>query len=128
MTLRLLERFPGIITVCCNGTASYKYLKRYFPELFLREFPSIIQMPSTSPAAARLSYDQKLPGIRGGDSPAPQRRGGIRPGSFEGNARKVPISVSREVFAPAAFRRATKAFFCVAMARSTSGVVPFGSR
>ena len=56
----LLERFPGIITVCCNGTASYKYLKRYFPELFLREFPSIIQMPSTSPAAARLSYDQKL--------------------------------------------------------------------
>ena len=57
---QLLERFPGIRTVCCNGTASYKYLKRYFPELFLRESPRIIQMPSTSPAAARLSYDQKL--------------------------------------------------------------------
>ena len=36
----LLERFPGIRTVCCNGTASYKYLKRYFPELFLRESPA----------------------------------------------------------------------------------------
>ena len=56
----LLERFPGIRTVGCNGTASYKYLKRYFPELFLRESHRIIQMPSTSPAAARLSYDQKL--------------------------------------------------------------------
>lgn len=51
----LLECFPGIGTVCCNGTASHKYLKRYFPELFLRETPAIIQMPSTSPAAARLT-------------------------------------------------------------------------
>ena len=56
----LLARFPGIAAVCCNGTASYKYLKRYFPELFLRESPAIIQMPSTSPAAARLTYEQKF--------------------------------------------------------------------
>lgn len=56
----LLECFPGICTVCCNGTASHKYLKRYFPELFLREIPAIIQMPSTSPAAARLTYEQKF--------------------------------------------------------------------
>lgn len=56
----LLECFPGIGTVCCNGTASHKYLKRYFPELFLRETPAIIQMPSTSPAAARLTYEQKF--------------------------------------------------------------------
>ena len=27
----LLDRFPGIGVVCCNGTASHKYLKRYFP-------------------------------------------------------------------------------------------------
>ena len=56
----LLECFPRIGTVCCNGTASHKYLKRYFPELFLRETPVIIQMPSTSPAAARLTYEQKF--------------------------------------------------------------------
>lgn len=56
----LLARFPSIRTVCCNGTASFKYLKRYFPELFLQESPLIIQMPSTSPAAARLTYERKL--------------------------------------------------------------------
>lgn len=56
----LLECFPDIGTICCNGTASHKYLKRYFPELFLRETLSVIQMPSTSPAAARLTYEQKL--------------------------------------------------------------------
>ena len=56
----LLDRFPGIGVVCCNGTASHKYLKRYFPELFLRETLSVIQMPSTSPAAARLTYEQKF--------------------------------------------------------------------
>lgn len=47
---RLLQRAPPPI----------KYLKRYFPELFLRETPAIIQMPSTSPAAARLTYEQKF--------------------------------------------------------------------
>ncbi|MDR3815361.1 MAG: hypothetical protein Q3X76_05125 [Akkermansia sp.] len=56
----LLDRCPGIGVVCCNGTASHKYLKRYFPELFLRETLSVIQMPSTSPAAARLTYEQKF--------------------------------------------------------------------
>lgn len=56
----LLERFPGIRLVCCNGTASFTYLKRYFPELFLRESPLVVRMPSTSPAAARLTYEQKL--------------------------------------------------------------------
>ena len=56
----LLDSFPGIGVVCCNGTASHKYLKRYFPELFLRETLSVIQMPSTSPAAARLTYEQKF--------------------------------------------------------------------
>ena len=56
----LLDSFPGIGVVCCNCTASHKYLKRYFPELFLRETLSVIQMPSTSPAAARLTYEQKF--------------------------------------------------------------------
>ena len=56
----LLDSFPSIGVVCCNGTASHKYLKRYFPELFLRETLSVIQMPSTSPAAARLTYEQKF--------------------------------------------------------------------
>ena len=56
----LLDSVPGIGVVCCNGTASHKYLKRYFPELFLRETLSVIQMPSTSPAAARLTYEQKF--------------------------------------------------------------------
>lgn len=55
----LLERYPAITLICCNGTASYKYLKRHFPDLFSRNGLRIVQMPSTSPAAARLTWEEK---------------------------------------------------------------------
>lgn len=60
----LLVRYPGIRLVCCNGTASCKYLRRYFPELFARPALTIRQMPSTSPAAARLTLQDKLGAYR----------------------------------------------------------------
>lgn len=42
----LLDRFPGIGVVCCNGTASHKYLKRYFPNCsFGKRFPSFKCLP-----------------------------------------------------------------------------------
>ncbi len=54
----LLERCPGIRAICCNGTAAFRFLKRFFPVLFEGGLP-VYQMPSTSPAAARLTFEQK---------------------------------------------------------------------
>ena len=51
----LLKRCPNIRRVVCNGTASYNALKRFFPS-----FPiSVVRLPSTSPAAARYTYEEK---------------------------------------------------------------------
>lgn len=50
----LVGRLPRLERILCNGGASRKYLKRFFPEL------DALQLPSTSPAAARLSYAEKL--------------------------------------------------------------------
>lgn len=56
----LLKQLPQLQLICCNGGASYRYLKRYFPYLWnIREL-SVRQLPSTSPAAARYTYAQKL--------------------------------------------------------------------
>ena len=54
----LLRAHPTLRTICCNGGAAYRYLKRYFPELCaaVQVFP----LPSTSPAAARLRFEEKL--------------------------------------------------------------------
>lgn len=59
----LLERHPGIRTVYCNGGASYRYFKRFFPDLMTGVL-LVRQLPSTSPAAARLSYTDKLAAYR----------------------------------------------------------------
>lgn len=56
----LLEGLPELELICCNGGASFRYLRRYFPELWQRASLSIRQLPSTSPAAAKWSYRQKL--------------------------------------------------------------------
>lgn len=54
----LLRKYSGIRRICCNGGASYRFLKRSFPSLWKKPI-SILQLPSTSPAAARFSYAEK---------------------------------------------------------------------
>ena len=50
----LVRKLPRLEKILCNGGAARSYLRRFFPELDAR------QLPSTSPAAARFSYAQKL--------------------------------------------------------------------
>ncbi len=57
----LLREYETIGTICCNGGASHRYLKRYFPGLFGgSDACRVLQLPSTSPAAARLGFEEKL--------------------------------------------------------------------
>ena len=56
----LLKKYPAIRSIFCNGTASYQFLKKYHGALFERSDLEIRQMPSTSPAAAMYSFEQKL--------------------------------------------------------------------
>lgn len=54
-----VESNPTISTILCNGGAAHRYLKGFFPGLF--QSPLVIrQLPSTSPAAARLKLEDKL--------------------------------------------------------------------
>lgn len=50
----LVKQLPKLEKILCNGSASRSYLRRFFPELDAE------QLPSTSPAAARWSYAEKL--------------------------------------------------------------------
>lgn len=59
----LLARHPGLTAVYCNGGASLRYFKRFFPDVFAGPLP-VRQLPSTSPAAARLSFADKLAAYR----------------------------------------------------------------
>ncbi len=52
----LLARCPRLKLAACNGGASYAALRRFFPDFPL----PVVRLPSTSPAAARLSFDRKL--------------------------------------------------------------------
>ena len=52
----LLARCPGITRILCNGTAAATHFRRNFPQ----RSPMMTQLPSTSPAAARLRFEQKL--------------------------------------------------------------------
>lgn len=56
----LLRRCPGIRIICCNGNASGRYLRRFFPEIAV----PVAVLPSTSPAAARLRYADKVAAYR----------------------------------------------------------------
>jgi len=56
---KLLRQFGGIKKIICNGGMAFKLLKRHYPELFEQGF-EILQMPSTSPANARMSKQEKL--------------------------------------------------------------------
>ena len=50
----LVKKLPKLERILCNGGAAYGYFRRFFPELDAR------RLPSTSPAAARWSYAEKL--------------------------------------------------------------------
>ena len=52
----LLAQCPGLRWIYCNGSAAACHFRRFFPTLA----PMMVQLPSTSPAAARLKYGQKL--------------------------------------------------------------------
>jgi len=52
----LLARQPHIELICCNGSAAFNCLRRFFPDIPI----PIVRLPSTSPAAARYTFEQKL--------------------------------------------------------------------
>ena len=56
----LLKQYPEIHAIFCNGSASFQFLKKYHSTLFERSDLEIRQLPSTSPAAAIYSFEQKL--------------------------------------------------------------------
>ena len=56
----LLKKCPSIRTICCNGAASARFLKQFHAGIFTAGKWEILQLPSTSPAAAVYSYAEKL--------------------------------------------------------------------
>ena len=60
----LLRRCPEIHRILCNGTTAMRLLKKHHPHLFGGQL-QILQLPSTSPAAARLTFAAKLAAYRG---------------------------------------------------------------
>lgn len=56
----LLREYASLCMIVCNGGTAHRYLKRYFPLLFNRDGLRVVQLPSTSPAAARLSFEEKF--------------------------------------------------------------------
>ena len=57
----LLQRFPGIHAILFNGATSEKYFRRLvLPTLPAVTGLTLLKMPSTSPAHAGMSFDQKL--------------------------------------------------------------------
>lgn len=53
----LLQNYPSIKSIFCNGQKSYKNLQKILPKDF---YLPIIALPSTSPAHASLKYEEKL--------------------------------------------------------------------
>ena len=60
----LVKRLPKLEKILCNGGAARSFLRRFFPELDAR------QLPSTSPAAARFTYAEKLAAWRAALDPS----------------------------------------------------------
>jgi len=57
----LLQDYPGIGLVACNGATAATYFRRLvLPELPRAGAIELLQLPSTSPANAGMSYAQKL--------------------------------------------------------------------
>lgn len=60
----VIERYPSLQLICCNGGKAHDLLKRHFPQLWNRSGLFVYKLPSTSPAAARCSYQNKLEAYR----------------------------------------------------------------
>lgn len=59
--IELLQSYSSIKAIACNGGKSYALLKKHFPQLFDGEGEyEIYQLPSTSPAYAKISRKEKL--------------------------------------------------------------------
>lgn len=52
----LVAALPAVRKIICNGSASGRYLGKFFPEIGI----PVEVLPSTSPAAARYSFAEKL--------------------------------------------------------------------
>ena len=58
---RLLQRYSEIRAILFNGATSEKYFKQLVvPQLVEHHDIELLRMPSTSPAHAGMSFDQKL--------------------------------------------------------------------
>lgn len=56
----LLRVYGSIRAICCNGGAAFRLLRRFYGGGELWSRYQVLQLPSTSPAAARLGYAEKL--------------------------------------------------------------------
>jgi TDG/mug DNA glycosylase family protein len=58
----LLRAHRDLRWVCCNGATAYRALQRHFGAQLTREFPQLhrLQLPSSSPAHARMPLAEKL--------------------------------------------------------------------
>ena len=57
----LLNDYPEIVAVACNGATSADYFRRLvLPNLVAADSIEILKMPSTSPANAGMNFTQKL--------------------------------------------------------------------
>ena len=56
--LSVVERFPHIHTIACNGGKAWQVFKKHNKPLLTRPGLRCLQLPSTSPANARMSLEQ----------------------------------------------------------------------
>ena len=56
----LIECLPSVHTICLNGAAAGSLFRRYFGKDKRIQHLNLHQLPSTSPANARLRYDEKF--------------------------------------------------------------------
>ena len=56
----LLQRFPGIRAILFNGATSEKYFRQLVLPTLATPGLALLKMPSTSPAHAGMSFEQKL--------------------------------------------------------------------
>ena len=53
--VKVLESYPQIRTICCNGGKAWQVFKKHNKELLKRDGLRCLPMPSTSPANARMT-------------------------------------------------------------------------